>query len=745
MKPAMIFTDHMVLQREKKIPVWGTGEPGEAIRITLGDHSAETRADAQGNWRAFLPEMSAARGLTLTISGVESAAAFSDVCVGEVWLAGGQSNMEYLLGFEKHFEEVVSGEMNPDIRFFDYPEVCYEGQLEDFPYVNQGFWRRCTPEDLGWFSAVGYYFAQNLQKALDIPVGIVGCNWGGTPACAWMDPEYLKGTEGEVWVTEFEESVKGLDMAAFLKDFRKNPMNDRTDELHSEFSLKGVKNSLTREEQAGLVAEMEAMMAAQDSAYPANYERRPGGLYETMLKKIVPYGIRGVIWYQGETDGDFHPDLYTTVFSRMIENWRSLWGEELPFIFAQLAPFERWMLCFGRNYGKVRSCQDEVSKKVPGTWMVTTGDVGMQWDIHPKNKKPVGERMALAARGHVYGERILCDPPEMTDIRREDGMLRIRFANAEGLHLQGDTLQGMQAILCYGVVINLTQGSVEGNELVIPDPGRVAELCYGQGGYYEMNLYNEAGIPPRPFRAEILLETDAPIWKTIHKENAEFGTEVDLMDPCHFWSNTDRTLQRQCVDAIRYKYENRKGEIIFYGPSNLQMWYSLEDDMLPYVAQNHGMGGCVDQEMIDYAKEMLYDFEPSVVFFQTGSNDIANGLSLEEIKENKRKMYSLFLEKMPETRLVVMSGLPLPNRQQYWEDTVKVNSLLKEMCDSTERMYFMDATDVMMSDTGTEDMKAFDGRYFRRDYFRMDGIHLNKKGHDIWTAEMKKILKRIPG
>ena len=228
-------------------------------------------------------------------------------------------------------------------------------------------------------------------------------------------------------------------------------------------------------------------------------------------------------------------------------------------------------------------------------------------------------------------------------------------------------------------------------------------------------------------------------------EIAEFGVEVEENDPCHMWSNEDLKVQEACVAAIEEKYRGRTGEIIFYGPSNIQMWYSLEKDMLPYRAQNHGMGGCIDPEMITYAPRMLYAFCPSVVFFQTGSNDLASGLSLEQILKNKKEMYSLFLKNMPDTKLVVMSGLPLPNRQEFWADTVKTNQLLKQMCEETDRMYFMDATDAMLSETGPENMKTpvGDGRYFTREYFRSDGIHLNKKGHDVWTALMKKVLSEI--
>lgn len=215
------------------------------------------------------------------------------------------------------------------------------------------------------------------------------------------------------------------------------------------------------------------------------------------------------------------------------------------------------------------------------------------------------------------------------------------------------------------------------------------------------------------------------------EESAEFGVPVDLDHPCHQWSNYNEKVQLECVDAIERKYKGRKGEIIFYGPSNIQMWYSLEQDMKPFAAQNHGMGGCVDAEMIKYAPRMLYAFEPSVVFFQTGSNDLANGWTMEQIFDNKVKMYQEYLDKMPNTHLVIMSGLPLPGRQQFWENTVKINEFLKEMCKGNERLHFLDATVAL---------QAPDGSPFNKKYFRKDGIHLNKIGHDIWTAEMKKIL-----
>ena len=158
---------------------------------------------------------------------------------------------------------------------------------------------------------------------------------------------------------------------------------------------------------------------------------RPGGLYESMVKAVAPYGIRGVIWYQGESDGDAHPETYETLFPALIADWRRLWGRELPFLFVQLAPFERWMQCTGERYGIVRAAQQHTADTVPGTAMAVTTDVGMQYDIHPKKKQPLGRRLALLAENKVYGEKdVLCEAPALTGLTVADGALTLTFAHA---------------------------------------------------------------------------------------------------------------------------------------------------------------------------------------------------------------------------------------------------------------------------------------------------------------------------
>ena len=498
---AKIFTDNMVLQRDKRIPLWGEASPKAPVTVSFNGRQAGTEADDRGQFILWLPPHEAGSGYTLTVSSGEESISLKGVCVGEVWLAGGQSNMEFPLGFDADFEQALKKEENPNIRFFNYPQVSYEGQLADFDYAHDGFWREGRRDEIQYFSAVGYYFAKNLQENLHIPIGIIGCNWGGTPAAAWMNPQKLKGTAGEFWLTRHIEEVE--DMDSYAKKFKENPLNNRSiSPMEDPIRIKMVKEGLLPEEQQ-MMAQLAANMEDIFTKIGPYHEKRPGGLHETMLKNLVPYGIRGVIWYQGETDSEENPEAYRETFSRLIEDWRELWKEELPFLFVQLAPFEKWMGATGDSFPVIRDCQEFVAGTVPGTWMAASGDAGMQWDIHPKKKEPIGRRLALLARGHVYGERILCDAPEFSSVKRQRDTLELSFSHGQGLHLKGDILQAMQAKRRDGTEKSVTAAKILGDRLVLSEMEDVVELSFAKTGYYEVNLFNGAGIPVKPFHCRI--------------------------------------------------------------------------------------------------------------------------------------------------------------------------------------------------------------------------------------------------
>ncbi len=500
LKAAMVFGNNMVLQRQKKINVWGTGSPGRPISCILKGKKTEVVhgvIESDGSWMLSLPPFEAERDAELIITDGSETLSYSNIGIGEVWLAGGQSNMEYYLRFDAERESVFEGEMNPDIRFFDAPKVSFEGQLEMHDYSRFGFWRGCTKEDLPYFSAVGYYFADNLHQELDIPIGIVGCSWGGTPACAWMDPAYLEDNEGKAWLEAYEAAIKDLDVEAYKTEFISNPVTDRSDPFRDETANRMMFPGFSREEQLEfiqnmLTGEQPGLNLPQPGPY---WENRPGGLYETMLKKLAPYTVRGVIWYQGESDEE-KSGLYGTVFSKLIECWRDLWSDRLPFLFVQLAPFGEWM----KNLPEVREQQELVAKTIPDTWMISSSDVGMEWDIHPKVKKPIGTRLALLARGHIYGEELMCDPPEFLSAARVPGGIEINFRHADGLHVKGDAVNALSIIYPDGTELAPAEAAVVKDQLWIKGefPERI-KISFARRGYYEVNVYNKRDNPLKPF------------------------------------------------------------------------------------------------------------------------------------------------------------------------------------------------------------------------------------------------------
>lgn len=387
------------------------------------------------------------------------------------------------------------------IRFFDCPEVAYEGQTDEADYGRQyGFWRICAPEQLEWFSAAAYYFADILCRRYDIPVGIIGCNWGGTPACAWMSGEAIVSCGGKAWLDDYEAAVSALDVEAYRNQFKAHPANYKTDLLSdtlTDILLKGyhTETILEKAAAAGVPGEDLAPVMGPYS------ERRPAGLYHTMLRPVAPYAVRGVLWYQGEADEE-KAYLYRRIFPALIRCWRELWAEELPFLFVQLAPFAEWLGCRGVRYPEVRAAQQWTADHVAHTAMAVITDAGCSWDIHPKNKRPVGERLALLAEHYVYGEDVLCEAPRLREISVRDAGLTLYFEHAgEGLRLQGSRLDSLE-IYQAGYPVDHAECRAEKNTVTVSGDairaGVPTEVRIAWTDFHEVNLTNSAGIPARP-------------------------------------------------------------------------------------------------------------------------------------------------------------------------------------------------------------------------------------------------------
>lgn len=502
-----LFSDHVVLQREKEIRIWGTCSenlPEIPVTVALGGQTVRASVESRGKWTAVFAPMNTARELSLTVECGEERLTVNDVCIGEVWVAAGQSNMEFYMRYDQDCLSEKETCRNRDIRFFDVPEVCYEDQEREHDYSRMGYWRICTPEDLEYFSAAAYYFAKTLNSDLEIPVGIIGCNRGGSIAAAWMSPEELK-EHGQVWLQEYSSIT---DTGQELDTFRRSPLADAgnpfADPVNEELLY-----GMPREKQLQIMS----LMPKELQNPGPGFNNRPGCLYQWMLKQIVPCSVRGILWYQGESDAPY-ADAYKEIFRDLIRSWRKLWKENLPFCCVQLAPFEAWMACDGTAFPTIRQAQEEIADEEKNVYLISTSDVGMRYDIHPKKKKPVGWRLAICAEKHVYGLRRQADAPVGKRVRVQDGKLCIDF------YMDGETLEIRNGPIHTLRVYDMTDGKqeleirreniyVKGKTLVIPlkNAENITTMKpraeFAQTGYYEVNLYSDAGIPAMPFVCEI--------------------------------------------------------------------------------------------------------------------------------------------------------------------------------------------------------------------------------------------------
>lgn len=501
-KPAMIFGDNMILQRQKPIRIWGSCTDEVIIRGRLGGTELTAKIKDQ-NWEIVFPQMETCEDIMLEIWSDMEHLTFHNIAVGEVWIAAGQSNMEFYLRYDEGRSEAPG---NSRVRMFDCPKTAYSGQLKEYDYSEFGFWRMCDERNLDYFSAVAYYFAMSLEKKYHIPIGIIGCTWGGTPACTWMDAKYLEDTPGRVWLDEYQETAANLNMEEYNARYKQTP-NYRGRPFEDPVMEK-MMYGMPDEEWGAFLRKM-SVSVGEEVPLPIGpkSEQRPGGLYENMVRKIAPYTIRGVIWYQGEND-EGKAGIYHTVFSKLIQCWRDLWKESFPFLFVQLAPFGYWGS--PEIYPMLRRAQQWVSKQVPDTWMASVMDIGNKFDIHPKKKRPVGERLALLARGHVYGEEILCDAPEYAGAELAEGKITVYFHHTgDELILEGNNINALE-VLADGRVPEQLKLNVTGSTLIIRSPAIHTNSCikiaFAEMGFCKVNLYNQARLPVKPFTAKINMD-----------------------------------------------------------------------------------------------------------------------------------------------------------------------------------------------------------------------------------------------
>lgn len=428
-----LFTDNMLLQREKKVAVWGTTDKPDKVTVKFADQTVVATPE-NGTWKVELAPLSAsAQPRDLVISQGDQTLTKKNVLVGDVWLCGGQSNMQWEVHQSAGAQAAISAGKNPQIRLFT---VSREGDATPRTDLRGGSWAEATPESVKTFSAVGYYFGRDLQKSLDVPIGLISSNIGGTTAERWMSKE-------------------SIDSNPEIKDM--TPTQGRND------------------------------------------------LYNAMIAPLAPFGLKGAIWYQGESNAD-RPYNYRHVLAGMIKSWRDTFGQgDFPFFIVELAPFTQIVKePVDQEWAVVRESMQWVANNVPKVDTVSIVDVGHESDIHPPQKQPVGERLAQAARAMAYGDKGVPAGPEYDSVTFNGNQAIIKLKNVGGgLTTKAGEVKGF-TIAGEDKKFYNASAKIEGQTVVVTSD-KVANpkaVRFGWANYPVVDLWNKEGFPASTFRTD---------------------------------------------------------------------------------------------------------------------------------------------------------------------------------------------------------------------------------------------------
>lgn len=522
---ADVFQNGMVLQRGKPVRIWGVCDAPQWVEVRLNGTVILAQDLAAGDFTLTLPPQPARENAELRIGDV----CLADVDFGEVWLAGGQSNMEFLLQYDQEGAAEIELANDPHFRCYTVGQYTCAGQREQYPAVHRQWdqWLPFTPDHAAAFTAVGSYFARALRRVLGVPVGIVSCNMGGTSACTWLDPARLDTPALRCYLDEYEAQIARLDEAKSRREWEKQAAFQANAAADPMAYI--LKNTLTPQQFCAMLERLSGSGVAVggDTAFQplGRYDKNcPGGLYETMLRRVAGFTVQGVLWYQGETDTP-HAGCYTELMTALIKNWRALWDAPLPFLAVQLAPFGTWLNEAGQAFPTVRRCQQIVSETVPDVYLISSSDCGNVYDIHPKHKRPIGDRLADTALQKVYGMPIDSGAPTAESCTLQGDTLRISFAHGDGLHFvpkpwdeyngfatSGIEPQYLPPILggINGLEVETEAGPLPQAECVCTDNvltirskvlayAERVTIRFSQTQFYEVNLLNVRGLPAFPF------------------------------------------------------------------------------------------------------------------------------------------------------------------------------------------------------------------------------------------------------
>ena len=479
LKIAAVFTDHAVLQRDKPVPVWGWADTGAEVTVEFAGQKKTAKADAGGKWQVKLDALKAsAEAAELKASAGEgNAVVLKDILVGEVWLGSGQSNMALTVGKANNYEQEQAAANLPNVRMFKEDSNGAPTAQADA----KGEWLVCAPDKVGGFSAALYFFGREIHKTLGVPVGLINSSVGGTPIEAWIAEDVQKAVP---------------EAAAALAE--------APGRVSPEAALANYQKALARWEvlnKKALAAGKEAPRKPRDPSAVRARKSDTGGLFNGKIAPLIPYAIRGAIWYQGEANS--RPEkarFYQYQLPLLIKDWRSRWGYEFPFAWAQLPNFG----VKGSDWPTIREAMLK-TLSVPNTGMGINIDIGEEKNIHPKNKQEVGRRLSLWALGTVYGQKVASTSgplPAGHDVG--NGKIVLGFSHADGgLVAKGGELKGF-VVAGDDKQWKPAQAKIEGDKVVVSsaEVAKPVAARYAWENWPDCNLYNGAGLPASPFRTD---------------------------------------------------------------------------------------------------------------------------------------------------------------------------------------------------------------------------------------------------
>jgi sialate O-acetylesterase len=485
---APLFRDHAVLQRDRPVPVWGRAEPRETISVSFHGQTMRTVAAADGAWRVDLAPMPASGEGSELVAAGKTTVTLHDVVVGDVWLCAGQSNMGRNVGQALNPKEEIAAAKFPLIR-----HLAVRNTLAEAPAFEVGTtgWQRTTPETVARFTAVGYFFAREIHQETGVPIGIVHSSFGGTRIEAWMSPAALASDPvfaaiGDEWkrdnLVPYAERKAAFDAALAAWQAGETAAQAAGDDAHRQFVKEHRRPSA-----------------------PITPQQAPSILFNGMINPLVPYGLRGVLWYQGESNGwapvgGQHPAVdYRRQFPALIEAWRKHFGRpDLPFYWVQLASYGT-----SHDWATLRESQT-LTLALPHTGQALAIDVGEAGDIHPRDKQTVGHRLALIARALTYGQKVEFAGPTLQSAVREGDAWRLQFTNASsGLVARAGNVHSLE-IAGDDRVFHPATGRIDGATLFVfsPDVKNPVAVRYAWRSMPDANLYNKAGLPAVPLRTD---------------------------------------------------------------------------------------------------------------------------------------------------------------------------------------------------------------------------------------------------